>query len=400
MGLIQPFPAALCPEARGLLEDFIKLTDRLFPLPGRFRAGLGRDAAGLSRLLTSERGSLPEGYLGRPSLLSAYLRYFLPWNLYRLARLLPALPLALSQGDAVTDLGSGPLTLPLALWIARPDLRSLELEFRCLDRTEAALKAGKRLFAALAGPKSPWKLKTIHASLDAKVNGKPAALAAAVNVYNEVFRALPHTDSRSLEKAAAVEARRLAALSSGEVLVVEPGVPRSGEFIACLRAALLELGLSPLSPCTHSSPCPYPGGRDAGTKRKWCHFAFEARDAPGALMEISAAAGLPKERAVLSFILAGRADRGASSAAGDGSGEKPVRILSDPFPLPGGRPGERYGRYGCSEWGAALAAGEKRKIYALNSGSLLQAAMPAPGLRGRPGLRDSKTGAALVEVPY
>ncbi|MDR3146436.1 MAG: rRNA methyltransferase [Treponema sp.] len=396
------FPAELSGEGRLLLEGFPGLVDKVFPLPGRFRAGLGRDVAELSRLLTSGRGDLPEGYLGRPPLLSAYLRYFLPWNLYRLVRLLPALPLALTEGDAVTDLGSGPLTLPLALWIARPEFRSLSLEFRCLDRTEAALKAGKRLFAALAGPESPWKIRTIHDSLDAPVKGKPAALVTAVNVYNEVFGDLPHTDNHALAQAAGREARRLAALSvpGGGVLIVEPGVPRSGEFIACLRAALLERGLPPLSPCTHAGPCPFPGGRaapagrrTAGEKQKWCHFVFDTGDAPPKLLELSVAAGLPKERAALSFVFAcGAARSGPSRQAG--MTETAVRILSDPFPLPEGGQGGRYGRYGCSERGAVLAAGEKQKIYALNFGALLRTPLPAPDTERR----DPKSGAPVVEV--
>lgn len=397
-------PARLPAESRRLLDTFPQLVDRVFPLPGRFRAGLGRDVAELSLLLTSDRGDLPQGYLGRPALLSAYLRYFLPWNLYRLARLLPALPLALTDGDAVTDLGSGPLTLPLALWIARPEYRSLGLEFRCLDRTDGALKAGKRLFAALAGPESSWKIRTIHASLNAPVKGQPAALVTAVNVYNEVFGGIPHADSRALVQTAQREARRLAALSSpgGAIMVVEPGVPRSGEFIACLRAALMEQGRPPRSPCTHTGPCPFPGGKAAagegrtgGEKRKWCHFAFDTADAPQALLALSAAAGLPKERAALSFLLAGgsgRPDLADKPPALSGA-EMAIRILSDPFPLPAdGKPG-RYGRYGCSEKGAVLAAGEKQTVYGMNPGTLLRMPVPAPDKERR----DPKTTALVVE---
>lgn len=387
------FPERLPGESLRLLEAFPRLVDKVFPLPGRFRAGLSRDVAELSHLLTSDRGELPEGYLGRPALLSAYLRYFLPWNLYRLARLLPALPLALTGGDAVMDLGSGPLTLPLALWIARPEFRSLALEFRCLDRTDGALKAGKRLFTALAGPESFWKIRTIHASLNAPVKGPPAALVTAVNVYNEVFGDIPHADSRALARTAQREARRLGALASpgGGILVVEPGVPRSGEFIACLRAALIEQGRPPVSPCTHGGPCPFPGGKAAaGEKRKWCHFAFDTAEAPHPLLALSAAAGLPKERAALSFLLAGGPAR---TYPADGTDMMTIRILSDPFPLPSdGKPG-RYGRYGCSEKGAVLAAGDKQTVYGMNPGALPQAPVHGPGKERR----DPKTGALVVE---
>jgi hypothetical protein len=71
-----------------------------------------------------------------------------------------------------------------------------------------------------------------------------------------------------------------------------------------------------------------------------------------------------------------------------------VRILSDPFPLPADGKSGRYGRYGCSEKGAALAAGEKRAVYALNAGALLRAPVPAPDKERR----DPKTGALVVEL--
>jgi hypothetical protein len=112
------------------------------------------------------------------------------------------------------------------------------------------------------------------------------------------------------------------------------------------------------------------------------------------LTDLSTAAGLPKERAALSFVLAGaRAADGPAIQSGTGTTEMAIRVLSDPFPLPaGGKPG-RYGRYGCSEKGAALVAGEKQAVYALNSGALLQTPIPAPDKERK----DSKTGALIIE---
>ncbi|MDR2364087.1 MAG: rRNA methyltransferase, partial [Spirochaetaceae bacterium] len=356
---------------RPLLEGLPALIDRVFPLPRRFRAGLPREVAELSRLLTSGRGEREDGYLGRPGLLSAYLRYFLPWNVYRLCRLLPALPLPLAAGDALTDLGSGPLTLPLALWISRPDLRGLSLEFRCLDRTGAVLEAGKALFAALAGKDPPWVIKTIRASLGAPVHGPRAALVTAVNMYNEVSgqgAPGPFTER---------QARLLSALAGegGSVLVVEPGAPRSGEFIAALRAALVKQGRFPLAPCPHGGVCPLPGGlipggRGPAGRAKWCHFAFTTGDAPRDLHRLSAASGFPKERAVLSFLLAG--PRTGNPPAPPGS-PLPVRIVSDPFPLP--QTG-KYGRYGCSALGLILVTGSREQTDPWTPGTLLRLTPP------------------------
>jgi hypothetical protein len=401
---------------RHVLDEFPVLIDKVFPLEKRFLPGLGRDVAELSRLLTGAQGERGLSYLGKPALLSAYLRYFLPWNVYRLSRLLPALPLSLSPGDAVTDLGSGPLTLPLALWISRPELRGFNLEFRCLDRTGTVLEAGLKLFHALAGPGCPWTIKTVRASLGSPVYGPKAALVTALNVFNEQFRNHPG----SLASLADKSARLLLSLAaeSGVLLAVEPGIPRSGEFIAALRSSLGEYGRFPSSPCPHRGLCPLPGAKDRRGKGKWCHFAFETTDAPPVLRKLSAAAGLPKERAVLSFLLAAPpSDPRANGFSGgkkraqapEKAAEKNlfVRIISDAFPLDGGKKqsgkngsprsqGEnrraRFGRYGCSARGLVLVAGEKDDVDALPSGALPE--LPAPVHENR----DPKSGALLLKL--
>jgi hypothetical protein len=239
-GLFAPLPD----ESRLILDRLPGLIDKVFPIPERFRVGLPRDVAELSRLLTSGRPERGASYLGKPALLSAYLRYFLPWNIYRLSRLLASLPLELKPNDTVNDLGAGPLTLAAALWISRPAFRDIPLEFRCLDRTPAVLDAGKKFFAALtAGTDSPWTLRTIRGDikrngrLSVEIRGKPAALSAAVNVYNELFWDFSPLDIEELERFTESQTRLLSSLteSSGSILVVEPGIPRSGEFISLLR---------------------------------------------------------------------------------------------------------------------------------------------------------------------
>jgi hypothetical protein len=364
---------------------------------------LGRDVAELSRLFTSGRGERSQSYLGTAPALSAYLRYFLPWNLYRLCRLLPALPLSLAAGDALTDLGSGPLTLPLALWISRPEIRSLPLEFRCLDRTGPVLDAGVKLFYALAGPDSPWTIKTIRGSLGERIYGKPARLVTAVYLYNELFWNIPPGNRGKLVSLTERQGRFLAALAgeTGSILVVEPGIPRSGEFLTALRASLLAEGYSPLAPCPHSGPCPCPGGGRGGDKAKWCHFAFDTSGVPEELNRLSLAAGIPKERAVLSFLLAGPpAEQPKTIPPPSPEGAAlPVRIISDPFPIPslahepeaarGKAP--RSGRYGCSAQGLILVtegreAGERR-----TTGELLDLKL-SPTEK-----RDPKSGALIAE---
>jgi hypothetical protein len=461
-----PLLAAPDPGVRRILDGVPDLVDRVFPLPGRFRAALPRDVAELSRAFTGGRSGRGASYLGKPGFLSAYLRYFLPWNLYRLCRLLPGLPLSLKAGDAVTDIGAGPLTLPAALWIARPDLRTLPLTFRCVDQTGAVLEAGKRFFAALTAavgqgaqpaargvwmaarearmaaqearpaareigrepPDCPWKIRTVRGSLPEWRTGA-AALVTAINFFNELYWDIPHASSEALRRFAENSARQMAAAApAGAVLVVEPGVPRAGEFIAALRDSLAGLGYGPAAPCPHTGPCPLPGGRTApargggthgsGTKRRWCHFAFDTGGAPPALLKLSAAAGLPKERAALSFLLTEAkgpqpfASGSFTTNAGDGPVNRnvavvklpeagtanpadrlpprmAVRILSNPFPLPGGRSGS----YGCSERGLALvmpAAGNTGETP--RPGALFTVLAPSPERR------DLKSGALLVRM--
>ncbi|GHT65889.1 hypothetical protein FACS1894110_08640 [Spirochaetia bacterium] len=390
---VELFPP-LPPEIRSALEDVIPLIDKTFPIPGRFKQGLPGDVAELSRLLTSGRGDRGESYLGKPPLLSAYLRYFLPWNLYRLCRLLPSLDLHLAAGDAVTDLGAGPLTFPAALWISRPELRSLPLEFRCVDRTGAVLDAGKKFFAALTGEENPWTIKTIKADIrrDPEIRGNRAALVTAVNVFNELLGHIPHTATEALHREAGGYARLLTGLAAdtGRILVIEPGVPRSGEFISAFRTSLADSGRPPLSPCPHTNGCPLPGGLHA----KWCHFNFDTIDAPAALHKLSAAAGIPKERAVLSFLFAGSAGSGEFAEKVidvkpvTPSPGLPVRIISDAFPVPP----DRYGRYGCSGKGLILAAGNQQTVERLQSGALINLTIKG---KERP---DPKSGAIVAEV--
>jgi len=374
--LFSPLP----PQTRLLLDGIPALIDRVFPLPARFRPALPKDVAELSRLLTSGRGERGLSYMGRPPLLSAYLRYFLPWNLYRLCRLLPDLDITLSAGDMVTDLGCGPLTFACALWLGREDLRSVPLEFNCVEQNRSALEAGKKFFSALAGENSPWKINAIKGELKTTKVQK-AALVCAVNVFNEMYGDISRSNENNISLNAQKASRLLAGYGSASsaFLVVEPGFPRCGEFISLLRGAFLEQGIRPLSPCPHDKICPM-RREFPGTKR-WCHFAFETDDAPEALHRLSAAARLPKERAVLSFLFANRAGQTANGA------ENRLRIISDAFPLPH----NRLGRYCCSAQGLALLTGEKEIIEKKYCGSLIDDVIIKGG-------RDPKSGALIAEL--
>jgi hypothetical protein len=366
-------------ETRKTLFCVCALIKENFPVPGRFQSALPSQIAELSRLLTNNRGERPLSYLTRPNFLSAYMYYFLPWNIYRLCILLHSTDLNLSPGDSVTDLGSGPLTFASALWIVRPDLRNIPLEINCIDRSAPALKAGNKFFNALcSSTNTAWKINLISDNIDIRRTarkGSRSAFVCAVNLFNEIYESLPHSNTERLRRIADNAARFMSnmALKDGSILTVEPGVPQSGRFISLLRTAFLEIGRQPLSPCTHISDCPF-----FNNKKRWCHFAYETSDAPKELQQLSASANLPKERLVFSYLL---------TTAKKIDTKKKLRVISDAFPLPQ----NRFGRYGCCSQGLVLLAGERKLIERIPYGSLVPMTADIKE-------RDKKSGALIMEV--
>jgi hypothetical protein len=68
---------------------------------------------------------------------------------------------------------------------------------------------------------------------------------------------------------------------------------------------------------------------------------------------------------------------------------KRIRVISDAFPL-SQTAADRWGRYGCSEQGLVLVAGDRREMEQAVSGSLPE--LPFP----KEGKRDPKTGALVI----
>lgn len=386
-------------RVRDTLDSIYDIINKTFPIPGRFRSSLPSDIAELSRLLTNNRGERSLSYLNRPNYLSAYLRYFLPWNLYRLCLLLPGLDIKLLPGDKIVDLGCGPLTFTTALWISRPDLRNQSLEFYCIDRSSPVLDAGKKLFTAVSG--DCWKINLVRKDINLQkkdITGshygehdKKAALVCAVNMFNENYERLSHNNTEGLRRIAANSAQltRSKAADNASILTIEPGVPQSGRFISLLRGEFTKLGCCTVAPCTHTADCPLCGKKE----KRWCHFAFEAADAPKELKRLSAAAGIPKERLVLSYLLTNTNSTVSASTIKN----QTIRVISDAFRLPGNSNDrreryERYGRYGCSVKGLILLSGEKSRIEKLASGSVFTSDFAVNGQR------DPKSGALIIDL--
>jgi len=418
LGLVDSWPLSVPADARHLVSVLMDIIEESVPMPAGHRQDLRRDVLELWRELTSEKQERKANYIGEPAKLAAYLRYFLPWNVVRLIPILASLDLRLLDGDSVLDIGSGPLTLPIALYIARPELRNVALRVVAMDRVRRVLDAGAAVLDGLrlrSGKGRAWTVETRRGVFPFDLSDGDAgayALLGSANVFNESFW---KGKGRLDERAFALSGELTRPLRpGGRALVVEPGDPRTGAMIASLREAVLRSGGSALAPCPHAAACPMPGAflssafrrddEDEDTealneapppplervvtargrvKAPWCHFALPQDAAPERLEKFSESVGLPKDRLVASYLYfsAGRAPAEASS--------RPlVRVVSDPFRLPDGG----QGRYACCRVGYALIRGG---LAELPSGTLAELGAPLPGLRGE---RDAKSGAVIIRA--
>jgi hypothetical protein len=374
--------------------------DEAIPISYRQRKDLRRTIRSLWEDLTSEKEHRTSEYLSSPAYSSSYIRYFLPWNIIRLSSVLTQLPFSIEQGSTIADIGSGPLTLPISLYISRPELRTKALTIYCTDKTERILKQGLVIFenlcVRLSGSLPPWKILLLRQSFGTGLPEKVDLLTAA-NVFNEFF----WKSKEPLAERAAGTARLLKnhVKEQGQIFLLEPGDPRSGSFIAAVRSALLTFGVEPLAPCPHTLPCPLPGmfrsiehkeSPMAMPKRRdkypWCHFTIPAVAAPHWLRALSEDAGLPKEKLVFSFLLAALNPPGQKPK--ETSSETPnARIISEAFYLPGGA----AGRYACSYKGYSLVRYDS-KAKTLESGDLIPVKEPSPQAKEV----DEKSGAIIL----
>ncbi len=373
------------------MDKLPELLAKVMPLKAKHRGAMPGQIRALSTYLTAERDQLPRDYMNQPPLLSAYLHYFMPWNLYRQGRLLAGLDLRIRPGAQIVDLGAGPLTFLLALWLSRPEMREQELNYLGLDRSESPLKLGRQLFRAFA-EKSPWQVRTERKPVGMGRNPK-ADLLVMANLLNEMEwggearpRARDEEDETGSPYDQVLEKWENQVADDGAILLIEPGMRASGINLFRLREAALSRGWRAEAPCPHAEACPLPGHRSSG----WCHFSFAPTGVPIWLINLSRKAKLPKERASLSFLLLTRGENPPVKVAAPvraGRGENLVRVVSDSFDLPDWQ----RGRYGCSGQGLVLLQDERSAtVEGPGSGDLLAVKWP-----DNPG-RDEKSGAWIL----
>ncbi len=341
-------PDTLCAKALDCLPE---LLDQLLPLKSAHRADLPDAVRELSAILTTERYALARPYWSTPRFLSAYLRYFLPWNLLRISRLLQDLPLPPPDENKprLMDLGSGPLSVPLALWLSRPEWRATPVQLLCTDISPRPMALGAAIMTRLAkklGEPFIWHIRTERMPLAQALNSqwRPLQMIIGGNVLNEWHgqdREQPLRDR--LDELASAVAHALS--PSGAALFIEPGTRLGGTLTASLRAAAMDNGLFPAAPCTHAQVCPLLGRKERG----WCHIHEGL--APGAvpawLSSLGQAGRLEKHTFSFSYLMLRTKEAVNPQTSGQAVA---ARLLSDIFLVPG----IGQARYACSERGLLL----------------------------------------------
>lgn len=409
---------------REILNDFQSVIQNVRPLSARQLLTLPREIRDLSHSLTDTRGERRVGYMNEKVQLSAYTRYFMWWNLIRLTRLFANIDfsaLGLKDGDVCLDLGSGPLTAVIALWISRPELRNLKLTWYCMDISQGALAFGEELYLTVAGRVpgeklekregvksesvdtdegveyaenveselfSHWKIIRVKGTIGTSLKQKAKFIVCA-NMLNEAYQNADRPPDFLAKKYTDGISSYLDsdAKEGTGILVIEPGVPKAARFLSLMRDCFIRRGLTVLSPCPHEKECPMDGRNihkktDSGSG-KWCNFAFSTEEAPSKLLKLSAMAGIPKERAVLSFVF------GVKSNCAKDEKMLSLRVASDVIHLPG----DRIGYYACSELGLTLVIVQSK--IDVTSGDLITIRKPENIAALQ---HDRKTGATIIVI--
>ena len=388
-------------ESRAILEDFDKIIQAARPLNSRQLLNLPKDIRLLSHELTDERDERRLGYMNSREMLSAYARYFLWWNLVRLTRVFANIghkELSLADDAVCLDIGSGPLTLPIALWIAVPELRNVHLTWYCMDISQGALTLGEDLYLSVAAklrPSNPnalphWNIIRVKGGFGTPIKEKADFIFSA-NTFNEVLQdAKQNAETEAQQK---VQGLLTYAKSGAAFFFAEPGTPPAANFISLLRKNFIAHDYGAVSPCPHQEACPMQGtNAHRGGREKWCNFAFGTEDAPRRLLKLSEAAGIPKDRAVLSWLfLKKNIESQAAVKTENAAGARllEMRITSDEIKLPGGR----TGFYACTERGLALAVDRSRRGFANGGKLVIQLLTDMRKLK-----RDKKSGAREITV--
>ena len=384
-------------ESRNVLDNFDNIVQGIRPLNSRQFVQLPKDIRALSHQLTDERETRRVGYMNANEELSAYVRYFTWWNLVRLTRVFsnfPADAFNLKDDDYCLDIGSGTLTVVIALWLSRPELREKRLTWYCMDLSSSTMALGEDLYLSIAAkapakenPDAHWNIIRVKGSIGTSIKNNARFISCA-NMYNE----LSQNSVQKPEETADSQIRQLLAYGTDDVkvFIAEPGMPVSAHFVSLMRDRFIQRDFTIAGPCPHYEECPMSGLHARyGGSAKWCNFDFNTEGAPERLLKLSKDAGIPKERAVISFVFASKKNSVPESGDFKKSEEFVVRIASDPIRLPN----KGFGYYACTSKGLALIINNSGKR--LESGDKITLSMKTDFKNLS---RDKKSGALEINL--
>ena len=332
--------------------------------------------------------------------LSSYVRYYTWWNLVRLTKLFSNLPAASfpNKECICLDIGSGPLTLVISLWLSRPELRNINLTWYCLDVSSNSMALGEDVYLSIVAQTggTPWKIVRVKGSFGTGTFIKEKAdFITCANMFNELDQASdmpPEFQSKKYYD-------QLCSYKNDDCkfLLIEPGVPKSARTLCLLRDRFIKENYDLIGPCSHCGECPMNGFKAyTGSQNKWCNFAFSTENAPAKLLKLSENSKLTKDRATLIFISVvpekTASDFGEDSISQDFAKEDnslSVRIISDCMKLHN----NSFANYGCSKIGLVLVSSKNENAF--KSGDLLKIEC-SQDIKKLP--IDKKSGAKLISL--
>ena len=250
---------------------------------------VGETEAGVRELSAMFNGLTPHrpGYLAAARLRRAYVHYYLPVNVEKVARVLREMDAyAPSRRQArVLDFGCGPGTAAIATLLHRPveDLVLVDVVDEALDDA--------RFFCTALGAKP----RTMH-----EVPNEKFDLILAANVFSETLAPL---EERLTDE--------------GYLVVIEPALQTATRKLMKWRDDAVARGFRIAAPCIGRAKCPMLEREDL-----WCHQDVPW-PRPATVAEIDRRVGLTKESLKYSYAVITRKGTTLADLRGD------VRIVSN-----------------------------------------------------------------------
>ena len=231
----------LTKETEIILQNFDEIVQGVRPLNSKQLQQLPDNIKALSHQLTDKRSERRLGYMNDNIQLSSYVRYYTWWNLVRLTRLFSNMPSeSFPDKDGICiDLGTGPLTVVNALWLARPELRKLKLTWYCLDVSANSMVLGEDIFMSIAArtvadennqENEPWNIIRIKGSFGTSIKQKADFITCA-NMFNELDQAGDMPPEYQSKKY--FEQLKNYGNNDCKYLLIEPGVGRNIKTVPC-----------------------------------------------------------------------------------------------------------------------------------------------------------------------